>query len=326
MSLPRLGSREVLALRPPVLRPTPGNTPLDVFEEDEPANVEGETARVLTILLRGSECSFRCVMCDLWKSTHPGPTPAGAIPAQISAAVGEWNTRESLTGSPGQKWFKLYNASNFFAPASVPVADLPAIASQVAFADRVVVENHPKLLTQQVTTFRDAIAGKLEVAMGLETVHPKILPLLNKQMDLDDFSRACAWLLERDIDIRAFVLLRPPGLNESEGIEWCHRSIEFARQQGVRHVSVVPVRGGNGAVEYLEKAGHFGPPQATSLERVVEEQLRKSAMIVTADLWDWEKLRGTCEKCRDIRRTRLATMNLSQQTTPRFDCRLANGH
>ena len=42
------------------------------------------------------------------------------------------------------------------------------------------------------------------VALGLETVHPQVLPALNKQMTLDDFAQAVDYLLRHDIAVRAF--------------------------------------------------------------------------------------------------------------------------
>ena len=41
------------------------------------------------------------------------------------------------------------------------------------------------------------INGRLEIAMGLETVHPEVLRRLNKRMTLDDFERATTFLLQQ---------------------------------------------------------------------------------------------------------------------------------
>ncbi|MCB1036985.1 MAG: hypothetical protein KDD47_24370 [Acidobacteria bacterium] len=49
--------------------------------------VEGALEPALTVFLAGAECPFTCVFCDLWRHTLEGPTPAGALPAQLSAAL-----------------------------------------------------------------------------------------------------------------------------------------------------------------------------------------------------------------------------------------------
>ena len=77
-------------------------------------------------------------------------------------------------------------------------------------------------------------AGRhLEIAMGLETVHPEVLPRLNKRMTTADFLQACRGFSgSTTLPYRAFILLRPPYLNETEGVYWAKRSIEFAFDAG----------------------------------------------------------------------------------------------
>ncbi len=312
-----LSTEQILSLRPLIKRPQPSLLPVDVLQELEAADVCGGVAYVTTVLLRGSECSFRCTMCDLWKSTHLGATPVGNVPAQIRAALAIPRHSENTHGSP---WIKLYNASNFFAPYNVPTADLPAIADLVQDFDRVIVENHPLLLSTNLADFAARLNGRLEIAMGLETVEPTALRNLNKQITVNDVHRATEKLTSQGVDVRLFVLLRPPGLSESAGIEWCLASIEAARSWGARHVSVIPVRGGNGAMEQLQADGHFEPPLASSLERVLEESVAKSSMVITADLWDWQRLKGLCALCSQPRFQRLQRMNLTQTSTKAIAC------
>ncbi|QDV23771.1 radical SAM protein [Aureliella helgolandensis] len=310
-SLPQLDRRSIESLRPSVLRPAAGATPLDAVWEREAADKLGKQVDVQTIFLRGSECQFRCLMCDLWKFTHEQATPTGVLPAQIDTAMAQ--LQADMQGTPtSEQWVKLYNASNFFSTFNVPQDDLPRIAEQVAPFHRVVVENHPRLIGRPVAEFAQQINGQLEVAMGLETIHPEVLPALNKQMTTADFQRACQWLLSHQIDIRTFILLRPPGLSEEEGVQWCSRSIDFANEAGVRHISVIPVRGGNGALEMLQQRGMFTPPTARSLELVMQRHVANSQAILTVDLWDWDKLSGHCPACSPLRREALYQANLSQ--------------
>ncbi len=315
--LPSLSSEQIVALRPSISRPQPSLTPIEVIAEMEAADTAGNLAEVTTILLRGSECSFRCTMCDLWKATHLGPTPAGNIPAQIQSALSSC----SMTPSPDRmRWIKLYNASNFFAPYNVPTEDLPAVAELVRLFDRVVVENHPLLVSARIPQFAARLDGRLEVAMGLETVEPAVLESLNKQVTVEQIRRATERLVDEDIDVRLFVLLRPPGLGERAGIESCLASIDAARQWGARHVSIIPLRGGNGALEHLQSQGHFEPPLASSLETVLSSSLRKSPLVITADTWDWNSLRGVCSKCAAPRLAALERSNLTQIMQPILRC------
>ena len=122
--------------------------------------------------------------------------------------------------------------------------------------------------------------------MGLETIHPEVLPALNKSMTTDDFRRAAEFLRGNDTDVRTFVLLRPPFLSEEEGIEWAIRSVDFALESGSRVVAVIPTRPGNGATDKLATEGHFKMPRLRSLEQVIDHFVNDVRGVVTADLWD----------------------------------------
>src|SRR5207302_831590 len=97
---------------------------------------------------------------------------------------------------------KLYNSGSFFDPGAIPPQDYAAIAAQVDFAKRIIVESHPRLIGRRTLEFRDLLSGRLEVAMGLETAHPDVLRRLNKKFDVDDFAMAADFLRNSGIDLR----------------------------------------------------------------------------------------------------------------------------
>jgi radical SAM enzyme (TIGR01210 family) len=251
-------------------------------------------------------------MCDLWRHTLDTRVPVGAIPEQI-----DWGLQQL----PPARHIKLYNSGNFFDPQAIPPEDYPAIADRVRGFATVIVENHPRLCGPRCLEFRDLLGNgtQLEVALGLETAHPETLARLNKQMTLDDFRRACDFLLHAGIAIRAFILLRPPGQTEQAGLEWALRSLDFAFDCGVRVAVVIPTRGGNGVMEQLAAQGDFQPPQLESLEQVLEYGLALRRGRVFVDLWNAEQL-GGCPQCRSARVERLRTMNLQQTPLFRIEC------
>ncbi len=157
--------------------------------------------------------------------------------------------------------------------------------------------------------------------MGLETVHPEVLERLNKRMTLEGFRRAAAFLRREAIDLRVFILLRPPWLSEAEGVEWARRSLDFAFACGASVCSVIPTRGGNGALEALAARGEFAPPSLRSLEAVLEYGLRQGAGRVFADLWEIDRF-ADCAACSAPRIDRLRAMNLAQVAPPPVPCDL----
>jgi radical SAM enzyme (TIGR01210 family) len=272
--------------------------------------ISGEIEDIAIIFLTNRECPFRCLMCDLWKNTTDESVPAGAIPNQI-----EW----ALNHLPYVKHLKLYNSGSFFDGRAIPEEDYKRIASLVSSFETVIVESHPRLINEKCLIFRDMLKPDLQIALGLETVQPEILKKLNKQMTLEDFSNSVSYLTQHGILSRAFVLLRPPFLSESEGIYWAERSLDFAFSTGVECCTVIPVRAGNGALDLLLEKGHFAPPDIHSLETVLEYGIKLNAGRVFADVWNLG-LFSSCRKCIDQRTNRLIAMNLSQKIISRDKC------
>jgi hypothetical protein len=250
-------------------------------------------------------------MCDLWKHTLTSTVPVGAIPAQIGHALAQLQVR------PAQ--VKLYNSGSFFDPAAIPPVDYAAIAEKISFATNVVVESHPRLVGARAAHFRDLLDGSLEVAMGLETVHPVVLPLLNKRFTLEQFADAATFLRKNNIRVRAFVLVQPPFIAASEAVEWAVKSAQFAFSCGAGVVSLIPTRPGNGSLEKLRNNGEFSPPSLLTLESALEQCLELREGRVFADTWELGQF-ATCPVCLAARRDRLTRINLSQHIEPRVLC------
>ena len=310
---PAARDRWILERRPP-RRPQDPRRAYAAWVEEE-AVARGETVPVATIFLTNRECPWRCLMCDLWQDTLAEPTPAGAIPEQI---------REALSRLSRSRRIKLYNAGSFFDPRAIPPDEHAEVAALLDPFERVVVESHPALVGPAVWRFRDRLAGTLEVAMGLETVHPDVLPRLNKRMTLESFRKAADELADLGVALRVFVLAGLPWVPPGEQREWTRRSITFAFDCGAAAVSVIPTRTGNGAMDDLGKAGEFSIPSLRLLEECFEDGLMSGRGLVFADLWNLE-IFSRCGNCVDARRARLAVMNRFQAVEPPISCAACGG-
>jgi radical SAM enzyme (TIGR01210 family) len=270
----------------------------------------GDIEDVGTIFLTNSECPFHCLMCDLWKNTTDSPVSVGAIPHQI---------RLALEQMPGIRHLKLYNSGSFFDTRAIPPEDYSAIATLLDSFETVIVESHPRFIGNRTLDFRDKLNGRLQVALGLETVNPSILKLLNKKMVLEDFENSISFLSKNDIQSRAFILLKPLFLSEEEAIYWAERSLDFAINAGVECCTIIPVRPGNGAMDVLLKEGFFQLPKIHSLEKVLEYGINQNSGRVLADTWDL-KLFSKCESCFAQRIERITFMNLHQIIAEPVNC------
>ena len=318
-------SARIRGLRPP-RNPVDPFLPHNHLWEEERAR-EGGTRRALTIFLTGAECPFTCLFCDLWRGTLDGPTPGGAIPAQIEGVLGRQTTLPEVAA------LKLYNASNFFDARAVPPEDYAHICELADPFSRVTVECHPRLIAPRrgalpvgaryCIDLADRLDGDLEVAMGLETVHPVVFPRLNKGMEIADFDRAAEFLRGHGIGVRAFVLIGLPFVSMREARMWALRSVTHALEAGAERVSLIPLRSGNGALDALGVEGELDSVRLEDLEQTLMEALevalRLGGGIVEADLWDARAL-AECDSCADARLRRLAEMNSSGVVSRRSSC------
>ncbi len=326
------------------------------FLENEPDG-QGGVVATRTYFLVGSECRYSCSMCDLWKYTlKESVTPLGSLVAQIDdleqqcASIQQMEFERPLVR--GKEWLKLYNAANFFDERNVASLERQWIAERCTRYSRVIVENHAALfqsksVQQETLRFRDRLKGELEVALGLETIDPCAMKVLNKSMRLEQFEAAIDFLRRESIHSRAFILLGPPGTAAQEQKDWALKTCLQATRWGVGRSCVIPTRKGNGWTDLQFANGEWVPPKAEDLEDVLDELLISRTIesrstpltsvvrpVYTVDLWDWELLTGPCKRrasseqivdsssswgmsCRTVRKHRLEQMNLLQEIVPR---------
>ena len=302
--------RRIRSLRPPKAN-VGAQQPLSPRLEEE-RRPDGKIEQALTVFLTGAECPFTCSFCDLWQWTIDGPTPPGALTSQLESAL------QTIDGAAPDR-LKIYNASNFFDQRAVPSEDVPGIARLAASFAGVTVESHANTIGVNTLAFARQLSGRLEVAVGLETIHPVAATHLNKRLDLARFDRAARLLLDNGVDLRVFALLGAPYVPAEESVAWTVRTVEYAVERGAAVVSIIPVRGGNGEIERLQALGHFTPPTLLQLEDALDGCLQFTSVVVTADLWDVERL-PACDHCRAERVERLRRTNVSGRAGPRISC------
>jgi len=308
----RADDHRIRGLRPPKPFVDPWRAHGSLIEDERRPN--GTVERALTVFLAGAECPFTCSFCDLWRWTIDGPTPRGALPAQLAEVLRSLDAHPAPLGR-----LKLYNASNFFDRRAVPADDVPAIAALAAPFAGVTVESHANTVGPLTLELAGQLPGRLEVAMGLETIHPVGAAHLNKRLDLGRFDRATRFLSDNDIDLRVFVLLGAPYIPFDESVEWTVRTVEYAAERGASIVSIIPVRDGNGEMDRLRSLGHVSAPTLSQLEATLDRCLTFAPAVITADLWDVDRL-VSCAACAAARVERLRRVNLTGRAEAAIAC------
>jgi hypothetical protein len=122
-----------------------------------------------------------------------------------------------------------------------------------------------------------------------------------------------------------------PWVPAAEQVTAVVAAARFARDRlRASHLSLIPVRPGNGALERLAAEGAFQPPSLALLEAALDaclEACRGAAppsAVITADLWDLERL-AACAACFPARWKRLERINRSGRAERRIECAACGG-
>jgi uncharacterized Fe-S cluster-containing MiaB family protein len=260
--------------------------PIAAIREEE-LGPDGIVKRVDTLFLNNKECPFQCVMCDLWKHTLDEPTLPGAIVHQIDVAM-------STLPSDGEV-IKLYNSGNFFDSKAIPPEDYPEICARIARYERVILENHPKLCDERVIAFTKYLPSttRVELALGIETIHPQWLEGLNKSLTLEDIERAVQWAHAQAFDVRAFLLLHAPTISKRNGVVedasldqrriWTLKSVEWVQDKGFTAATLIPLR------PDLLPTGAGDAPTREEIEwTAIEAKKIADQMRLFVDCWDMD--------------------------------------
>jgi hypothetical protein len=173
-------------------------------------------------------------------------------------------------------------------------------------------------LSSRIQRFSKGVTASVVCGCAIGcAAHPGVLARLNKRMTVDSFRRAADFLRAHDIALRVFVLLKPPCLEDAAAHDWTCRSIDLAIECGATACTIIPTRGGNGAMEALDPP--FVAPRLPALECAVEYGIaRRGACRVFADLWDLERFYDC--GCSPRRAARLQAINRTQLLGEWVEC------
>jgi archaeosine synthase beta-subunit len=297
---PLARTRLIRQLRPPRL-PVDPERPYAFHHEQERAP-DGRLERVNVIFLTNRECPWTCTMCDLWRHTTTGPVSANQILRQLDYALERLPKAEAI---------KLYNSGSFFDRLAIPPVAYRGIAERLRGYRRVIVESHPALLGPRTLQFQELLEGQLEVAIGVECIHPDVLEALNKRLTVADLERAVAWLHAHQLLIRAFILLKPPFLPGEAALEWTCHTVCWAVNHGIHTIVLIPTRSGNGIMERLQQSKRFAPPTPAGIEAAAAYLFAQTVPVRLIDTWDLPRF-YSCPDCARLQQQRFTRINQTQ--------------
>ncbi|QSG04989.1 MiaB family, Radical SAM enzyme [Halapricum desulfuricans] len=287
-------------------------------------NTPDGIVRSLTIVLNTGGCRWAraggCTMCGYVAESVEGGTVAHEdLLTQIDATL---DHERDNADEPAEQ-VKIYTSGSFLDEREVPAETRRAIASAFADRERIVVESLPDFVDREkIADFTDE-GLETDVAVGLETATDRVRrDCVNKYFEFADFAEAAAEVRAADAaaedasaGVKAYLLLKPPFLSESEAIEDMKRSIRrCAGVEGCHTVSMNPTNVQKYTeVEQLYFEDGYRPPWLWSVAEVLESTADEDVIVVSDPVGHGSD-RGphNCGECDDRVQKAIKDFNLRQ--------------
>jgi len=255
-------------------------------------NTPDGVVQSLTIILNTGGCRWAraggCTMCGyVAESVEGGSVGHDALMDQIDVCL----EHEEANAEEPADLIKIYTSGSFLDEREVGAETRRAIAETFADRERIVVESLPDFVDREKIAEFTAVGLSTDVAIGLETATDRIRhDCVNKYFDFADFEAACAEARDADIDaegvsagVKAYLLMKPPFLSESEAIEDMISSVrKCAAVDGCHTVSMNPTNVQRYTmVDELFFRGGYRPPWLWSVAEVLEATADVDAIVVS---------------------------------------------
>jgi radical SAM enzyme (TIGR01210 family) len=248
-------------------------------------NTPGGVYDSLTIILNTGGCRWAraggCTMCGyVAESVEGGTVPHEDLMQQIQVCL----DHEAENAAEQADLVKIYTSGSFLDEREVPAETRRAIAETFADRERIVVESLPDFVDREkVRDFTDR-GLQTDVAVGLETATDRVRrDCVNKYFEFADFEAACTAARAAGAGVKAYLLMKPPFLTESEAIADMKRSVRrCAGVEGCHTVSMNPTNVQSFTmVEQLHFEDGYRPPWLWSVADVLESTADVDAIVVS---------------------------------------------
>ncbi|WP_254522713.1 archaeosine biosynthesis radical SAM protein RaSEA [Natrinema caseinilyticum] len=289
-------------------------------------NTPGGVKTSLTIILNTGGCRWAraggCTMCGyVAESVDGGSVPHEALMDQIDVCL----EHEADNADEPADLVKIYTSGSFLDEREVGAQSRRAIAETFGDRERIVLESLPDFVDQEKIGDFTRYGLDTDVAIGLETATDRVRhDCVNKYFDFADFEAACAEATAADASadaaagIKAYLLMKPPFLTESEAVEDMISSIErCADVEGCHTVSMNPCNVQRYTmVDELYFNDGYRPPWLWSVAHVLAETAGIDAIVVSDPVGHGSD-RGphNCGDCDDLVQKAIKDFDLRQDPT-----------
>jgi archaeosine synthase beta-subunit len=282
--------------------------------------LDGEPVKANTIIFRTRGCYWGlkggCSMCGYVYDAAATPPTYEDIMAQY----------RSVEGRIDGRIVKVFTSGSFFDVREVPEQARDEILAGLSQkASKVIIETRPEFVTDKTMQEAKKYPVCLEVAIGLETSNDVIrIECINKNFLFKDFVRASETAKKYGVTTKAYLLLKPPFLDEKDALEDMVKSVlDAAPYASTISINLCNVQRGTIVDELFQKKA-YRPPWLWTIVEVIRRVHGKTNAVIMSDPLAAGAARGphNCGLCDHDFADAIRKYSLTQDVTAfdKLDC------
>jgi radical SAM enzyme (TIGR01210 family) len=219
-------------------------------------------------------------------------------------------------------YLKIFTSGSFFDKKEVSKKVLDSLIERIYQTElkQFQVESRPEFLSKDgLKYFKENLDCRLEIGIGLETSNDLLREnCINKGFEFQDYERSVKLCNSLNVDVKTYLLLKPPFILEREGISDTVKSTIDSAEAGSAKISINPMNIQSGTlVEMLWKRREYKLPWLWSLVEVFKriEKSKIEIPVISHPIAGGRK-RGihNCGKCDNSVLKAIREFSISQDT------------
>jgi radical SAM enzyme (TIGR01210 family) len=232
--------------------------------------LDGKIVDAFVIIFRTKGCSWAlksgCSMCGYFNDSLWQEVSDEDLLNQLSTTMNSYS---------GQKFIKIFTSGSFLDNSEIK----PQIRNKILNilyekSDKISVESRPEYIKEKnLQEIKNIVGSKqFEIGIGLETSNDYIREkCLNKGFVFDDYKKAANIVKKHKIELKTYVLIKPPFLTEKESLNDAIKTVEDIKNI-TNCISFNPTNvQRNTYVNYLWNRKKFRPPWLFSVIEILKE-------------------------------------------------------
>jgi len=257
--------------------------------------LDGKITKAFVFILKTRGCFWAhhsgCTMCGYFNDSIPDITEKEIV-QQFELALQKYQ---------GEKIVKIFTSGSFLDEREVPLKiQIKMLRKFFEKADKVIIESRPEFI-ENLSKIEPIPKNKvLEVAMGLESANDRVLKhSVNKGFTFSQWRGAAKGVIDRNMKLKTYILVKPPFLTELEAIKdallTAGKASDISDTLSFNPVAIHA----NTLVEYLWSRKLYRPPWLWSVAEILESAAEIFDGQIKCDVVAGGRRRGAhnCGKC-----------------------------